>query len=94
MKTRFTREWVFSLFSSIIPLELQYNFYFGFFAEGWKFFYKMCISVILLTLSNQGKFNDPEDIYIALKLGKHSDNKSIYLKKWVEIIEKAYEIEI
>lgn len=87
-------EWVFSLFSSLIPIDIQYNFYYGFFAEGWDFFYKMCISVILATLKYENKFNDPEDIYIALKLGKHSDNPSQYTKIWKEVIESAYRLEI
>ena len=43
----FMVEWVFSLFSSLIPLELQMEFYKGFFSQGWIFFYKMCISSIL-----------------------------------------------
>jgi hypothetical protein len=86
-------EWVFSLFSSMIPLEIQFNFYFGFFAEGWTFFYKMCISVILNTLKHQNKYSDPEDLYIDMKLGKHNDNQSLYLKRWQEILDYAYEID-
>ena len=43
----FMVEWLFSLFSSLIPLDLQIDFYKGFFSHGWIFFYKICISTIL-----------------------------------------------
>jgi len=87
-------EWVFSLFSSVIPIELQMQFYFGFFAEGWSFFYKMCISVILtLDIENKEEI-EAEEIYLVLKFGKHEDNyeKNRYYI-WKNIIEKAFEIE-
>ena len=40
----FLVEWLFSLFSSLIPMQLQMDFFKGFFSQGWIFFYKMCIS--------------------------------------------------
>jgi hypothetical protein len=88
-------EWIFSLFSSIIPLEIQLNFYEGFFAEGWIFFYKMSISMIFnLNLNNQ-TYIDPEDVYLGLKLGKNIENKrDDILKKWNNLINKAYRIDI
>jgi len=88
-------EWIFSLFSSLIPLEIQLNFYEGFFAEGWSFFYKMSIAIMLSIDLSSPSYQDPEDIYIALKLGKNFDsNKEKLIEKWENIIKKAYKIEI
>ena len=89
----FMVEWLFSLFSSLIPLDLQIDFYKGFFSHGWIFFYKMCISTIL---NLEGQFSEADEIYIGLKCGKNSDNlKEEEIKnKWKKIIQKAYTIEI
>lgn len=89
----FMLEWMYSLFSSLIPLELQIDFYRGFFSQGWTFFYKMCISAIT---SLNGTFNSAEEIYIALKFGKNEDNVTEEETKnyWQKIISKAYIINI
>jgi CDGSH-type Zn-finger protein len=88
----FMVEWLFSLFSSLIPLELQMDFYKGFFSQGWIFFYKMCISCIL---NVKGEFSDSDEIYIALKNGKNEDDKEEEGKNvWKKIIQRAYSIKI
>ena len=89
----FMVEWLFSLFSSLIPLDLQMDFYKGFFSHGWIFFYKMCISTIL---NLEGAFSEADEIYIGLKCGKNSDNlkEEEIRNKWKKIIQKAYTIEI
>ena len=89
----FMVEWLLSLFSSLIPLELQIDFYKGFFSQGWLFFYKMCISVIL---NLKGNYLDADEIYIGLKNGKNDENlKEEDIKNsWKNIIKKAYNIEI
>ena len=89
----FLVEWLFSLFSCLIPLELQIDFYKGFFSQGWIFFYKMCISIIL---NLNGKFSEADEIYINLKLGKNDENiKEEDIKNtWKKIIQKAYFINI
>ena len=61
----------FSLFSSLIPLELQIDFYRGFFSNSWIFFYKMAKSAIL---NLKGGFNEADEIHIALKYWKNEDN--------------------
>lgn len=83
-------EWMFSLFSSIIPIEIQIYFYNNFFVEGWRYFYKMCISIILsINIINQ-QYNGPEDVYIALKLGKYTPiDKEENKKQWKEILNKS-----
>ena len=65
-------EWLYSLFSSLIPLEEQANFYLGFYSQGWNFFYKMCLS-ILQNLNLNIQLYDAEDIYICLKYGKNTE---------------------
>jgi CDGSH-type Zn-finger protein len=89
----FLVEWLFSLFSSLIPLELQMDFYKGFFSEGWIFFYKMCISSIL---NLKGKFSEADEIYIGLKIGKNEENikEEDVKNSWKKIIQKAYIIKI
>ena len=79
----------------MIPLEIQLDFYEGFFVDGWDFFYKVCVSIIKsINLINQN-YSDPEDVYIALKLGKYTDiDKQDKIKKWKEIIKNAYKLEI
>ena len=89
----FMIEWLYSLFSSIIPLELQMGFYKGFYCEGWKFFYKVCISVIT---SAKGTFKGPEEIYIAFKFGTLDDKVTdeFTYDYWKKIINNAYNIDI
>ena len=89
----FMIEWLYSLFSSIIPLELQMNFYKGFFCEGWKFFYKMCLSIIT---SAKGNFNGPEEVYIVFKFGTLDDKVTDEFTNqyWKKIIHNAYFIDI
>ena len=89
----FMIEWLYSLFSNLIPLELQMSFYKGFFCQGWKFFYKMCISIIT---SAKGTFKGPEEVYIAFKFGTLDDKvtEEFTFKYWKKIIQNAYFINI
>ena len=89
----FMIEWLYSLFSSIIPLELQIGFYKGFYCQGWKFFYKMCVSIIT---SAKGTFRSPEEIYIAFKFGTLDDKVTDEFTNeyWKTIINNAYNIDI
>jgi len=87
----FMVEWVFSLFSSLIPLDLQMDFYKGFFSQGWIFFYKMCISSIL---NLNGTFSEVDEIYMALKCGKNDDKikEKDVRDYWKKIIQNAYNL--
>ena len=87
----FLIEWLFSLFSSLIPIDLQMDFYKGFFSQGWLFFYKMCISCIL---NVRGSFIEADEIYISLKNGKNEENIKVedMQNSWKKIIQKAYSI--
>ena len=89
----FMIEWLYSLFSNLIPLDLQMSFYKGFFCQGWKFFYKMCISIIT---SAKGTFKGPEEVYIAFKFGTLDDKvtEEFTFQYWKKIIQNAYTINI
>ena len=82
--------WLFSLFSSLIPLELQMDFYKGFFSQGWTFFYQMCISSII---NLKGEFFEVDEVYIALKNDENKNEEEL-LKTWKNIIQMAYNIKI
>ena len=89
----FMVEWLFSLFSSLIPMELLMDFFKGFFSQGWIFFYKMCISTVL---NLKGNFSEADEIYIGLKNGKNEENikEEDVKNSWKKIIQKAYIINI
>ena len=82
--------WLFSLFSSLIPLELQMDFYKGFFSQGWIFFYQMCISSII---NLKGEFFEVDEIYIALKNDENKTEEEM-IKIWKNIIQMAFNIKI
>ena len=42
----YASEWIFGLFSSIIPIEKMVHFYENFFIEGWPFFYKVALGYL------------------------------------------------
>lgn len=90
----FLVEWAFSLFSSIMPVEVHIDFFIGFFAEGWDFFYKTCL---ILLESNEKLYNkeiiqERDDIYFAIRLEKSNEtfNKEKNIKYWQNIINRAY----
>ena len=89
----FLVEWLFSLFSSLIPMELLMDFFKGFFSQGWIFFYKMSISTVL---NLKGNFSEADEIYIGLKNGKNEENitEEDVKNSWKKIIQKAYNINI
>eukprot|EP00347_Sterkiella_histriomuscorum_P021980 403332100 len=42
----YASDWIFCLFSNIIPLPLMADFYDEFFLHGWPYFYKFCLSML------------------------------------------------
>lgn len=42
----FASEWIFGLFSSVIPLELMTDFWSNFFENGWIFFYQLVLQIM------------------------------------------------
>jgi len=42
----YASDWVFCLFSNILPIDLMTDFYDNFFAQGWPFFYRFSLSML------------------------------------------------
>lgn len=81
-------EWVFSLFCSLIPFELQIEFFTNFFEEGWYFFYK--VSYFLFKSKDFESVTDSDDIYMMLRLTKsHEDSSKERIDYWYNILTQA-----
>ena len=59
----FLSEWVFGLFSSIIPLDLNHDFFTQFFEHKWIFFYQL---VLVILSEQQDLLLGEEDLYAIL----------------------------
>ena len=94
----FIVEWSFSLFGSIMPIEIQIDFYQGFFAEGWNYFYKVCLTILTLNEKLKSKIceGDTEEIYLALRLEKTGEGNDYnkLLEYWKDILYKAYLVDL
>ena len=59
----FASEWIFGLFSSIIPLEQMADFYTQIFQNGWIFFYQL---VLQLLKSHETEILKEDELYSIL----------------------------
>ena len=85
-------EWVFSLFCSLIPLDIQITFFTNFFETKWAYFYRVCYCVLLS--KHLDKIDDIDDIYLYLKLTKsNEDNTKEKRDYWEKILYDASIIE-
>ena len=85
-------EWLFSLFCSIIPLELQIDFFINFFDAKWDYFYKVC-QCIIRSKNLQSYGNDSDEIYMALRFNKSNEgNNKEKIEYWSNILEEASNI--
>ncbi len=46
MVEMYASDWIFCLFSNIVPLTLMSEFYDEFFTNGWPYFYRFCLSML------------------------------------------------
>ncbi len=46
MVEMYASDWIFCLFSNIIPIQYMGEFYDLFFNQGWNFFYRFCLSML------------------------------------------------
>ena len=46
MVEMYASDWVFCLFTNMIPLDLSADFFDLFLKEGWPFFYRFCLSIL------------------------------------------------
>ena len=72
------------------------EFYAAFFNEGWKFFYKLCISIISHVQGELYSLDESGDIYICLKLGRNDSNQDEdeLFELWTLLIKNSFNIKI
>ena len=67
----YASDWLFALFSNIIPIS-QYNLFLDcFFAEGWNFFYKFSLAYMEVMRPELLKSDDMQDIIEIIKFKKY-----------------------
>lgn len=66
----YSSDWLFALFSNIIPISQYHLFLDGFFAEGWNFFYKFALSFLRSMKTEIMACSDQSEILYLIKL-KH-----------------------
>ena len=64
----YASDWLFALFSNIIPLTQYHRFLDGFFLHGWSFFYKFALTFLGCLKDDLLSASDPSDILFIVKL--------------------------
>jgi len=64
----YASDWLFALFSNIIPLSQYHRFLDGFFQHGWSFFYKFALTFLGCLKEDLLTADDPSDILFIVKL--------------------------
>lgn len=59
----FVSEWIFGLFSSVIPLDLMTVFYDLFFEMGWIFFYQLVLQIMV---THEKEIMSEDELYSIL----------------------------
>jgi hypothetical protein len=72
----YASDWIFCLFSNIIPLKEYHFFLDQFFEGGWMFFYKFALSFMRALAPELIEYNDISDILTLIKL-KYTKKDSI-----------------
>jgi len=95
----FCAEWIFALFSSVVPVERIGMFYDNMLTQGWPFFYKLILAFLMQFKRQILTENDFPGILTILKSQNHitrltaKQNKS-FLFDWNELFKKALKLEI
>lgn len=66
----YASDWLFALFSNIIPLSQYHHFLTGFFSQGWSLFYKFSLSYMRALKPDLLQMTDLSEILFLIKL-KH-----------------------
>lgn len=66
----YASDWLFALFSNIIPLSQYHHFLTGFFSQGWSLFYKFSLSYMRALKPDLLQMTDLCEILFLIKL-KH-----------------------
>jgi hypothetical protein len=64
----YASDWIFALFSNIIPIGQIHLFFDEFFKQGWPFFYKFSLSFLKAIQNSILKVEDLSDILTIVKL--------------------------
>jgi len=92
----FATEWIFTLFSSIIPIEEMDTFFEEFFENSWIFFYKFVIHILRKHEEAMLGADNITDMIIPIKESKQGFKflndiplfKMLFSQnKWIELIE-------
>lgn len=59
----YASEWIFGLFSSVVPLEFMGDFYSCFFTQRWIYFYKLVLTILK---THQAELLCEEELYSIL----------------------------
>lgn len=64
----YASDWLFALFSNIIPIGQYHHFLDGFFSEGWAFFYKFSMSFLKCLRNEILECSDQSELLNLIKL--------------------------
>lgn len=64
----YASDWIFALFSNIIPISEYHHFLDNFFVSGWTFFYKFSLTFLKCHSPELLKMNDLSEILNMIKL--------------------------
>jgi hypothetical protein len=64
----YASDWLFALFSNIIPLSQYHRFLDGFFRSGWSFFYKFALTFLQCLRKDLLLCEDQSELLFIIKL--------------------------
>jgi hypothetical protein len=63
----YASDWIFALFSNVIPTSMQHLFFDEFFQHGWAFFYRFTLTFLKVLQSRILEADDMADIIDLIK---------------------------
>jgi hypothetical protein len=87
--TAYLTEWCFTLFAKIIPVNEMGAVLHGFFQEGWCFFYKLVLTILIRLKEKILQIQDPSDILTIIKPSEvYKKGSYSFLNSLAKISEK------
>lgn len=83
----YASDWIFALYSNVIPTEKMDKFFDEFFKNGWLFFYKFTMTLLRVLAPKILEADDLSDILdiIKLPMEKKNFNKDHVIDKFFDI---------
>ena len=75
MVEMYASDWIFTLFSNIIPITQMHNFFDSFFEEGWSFFYRFSLTFLKSLMTNLLEADDLSELLSLIKLKSSKKEK-------------------